>query len=110
ILYIVIREYVDKGVCEFTYHKLITEYGDLFNKKLYERKPVELILTPLGFVEQPLGRFKFFKLNTEVQEIKFIVKSLNRPKGLDFAKMLEAASGIEELRTRKLKFSGSDNF
>ncbi|MEM2108924.1 MAG: hypothetical protein QW327_00300 [Candidatus Odinarchaeota archaeon] len=110
ILYIVIREYVDKGVCEFTYHKLITEYSDLFNKKLYERKPVEHFLAPLSLVEQPSGRFKFFKLNTDAQEIKFIVKSFNQHKNLEFAKFLEDASGVGELRERKLKFSGSDRF
>ncbi|WEU39830.1 MAG: hypothetical protein OdinLCB4_004995 [Candidatus Odinarchaeum yellowstonii] len=106
ILFLVSKEYVENKNCDFTYHKLLLNYKELFNKKLYERKPVETFLTPLDLVKTAPGRFKIFKLNTEAKEVKFIVNQLNELKGEGDLSLLESAAGVTVLRERKVRFSG----
>ncbi len=106
ILFLVVREYVEGGGFEFTYHKLILEYSGLFNKKLYERKPVERVLIPLGFIKPSSGRVKIFRLNTGLEEVGFIVNLLNTAIDNNVLSLVEAAAGVGELRERKIKFSG----
>ncbi len=108
ILFIIVKDYVERKIREFTYHKLISEYNELFNKKLYERKPVELILSPLGFINQSYGRFKIFQLNTEIKEVNFIVNQLSLFKAESKLSILESAAGLNELRERKIRFSGAE--
>lgn len=107
ILYLTIKSYVENKLAEVTYHKLILDYSDLFNKKLYERKPFERVLEPLRFIDRAGERFKVFRLNTELEEIKTVAQFLSRLGDDAALKEFEECSGVSDLRDRKTRFSGA---
>ncbi|MHA1410602.1 MAG: hypothetical protein ACTSQY_09920 [Candidatus Odinarchaeia archaeon] len=106
LLYLFIKEYVVKKTNTFTYNKMLIEHKDLFNKKLYDRKPVETLLLPLGYVNVSEGRFKFFSLNLESEEIRRIISLFSKIEDSDSISELESAAGLSKLKDRKLRYSG----
>ncbi|MHA1754962.1 MAG: hypothetical protein ACTSYR_05555 [Candidatus Odinarchaeia archaeon] len=106
VLYLMLKEYALNNNNQFTYHKLISEHRDIFNKKLYERNPVEEILEPLELVEKEVGRFKVFKLNTRNNLISKILEKLENILNTDELSHLETIVGLDKIRERKIRFSG----
>ncbi|WXG46242.1 MAG: hypothetical protein WED05_06190 [Candidatus Atabeyarchaeum deiterrae] len=106
-LYFLLSDYVESGVNSFTYHGVIADRRNVFSKDIYERKPAEKILRPLGYL-RVIGedRFKTFSLQTErpsVSRLTALFKSVTKRDGKE---SIEKWAGVNLLKERRRKYSG----
>lgn len=106
-LFFLLSDHIASGVNSFTYHSAIADRREIFSKDIYERKPVEKVLQPLGYMKV-IGeeRFKTFKLQTNrpsVSRLVALFKEIgNRGEKEDLARW----AGVSLLKERRKKYSG----
>ncbi|MFX0096991.1 MAG: hypothetical protein ACFE7E_04440 [Candidatus Hodarchaeota archaeon] len=106
ILYYLLRHYIDESIQTMTLHGLLSAHPDIFSKTIYERKTVQDILAPLGYVRFEEGRIRNIQLRIELSEVSRLVKLLKSYIRRETKEKLEELVGVSELRKRKIKFAG----
>jgi len=106
ILYCLLRHYIDENIQTMTLHGLLSAHSDIFSKTIYERKTVQDILAPLGYVTFEEGRIKNIKLQIERSEVSRLIRILKSYIRRESKDKLEELVGVAELRKRKIKFAG----
>lgn len=106
ILYYLLRHHIDENIQTMTLHALLSSHSDILSKTIYERKTVQDILAPLGYVTFEEGRIRNIKLQVRSSEISRLIRLLRAYIRRETQEKLEEAVGVTELRKRKMKFAG----
>jgi hypothetical protein len=106
-LFFLLSDHTASRVNSFTYHSAIAERRNVFSKDIYERKPVEKVLEPLGLIKIIGGeRLKTFKLQTSRPNVVRLVNLFKESEKKGQKDKVSEWAGVNLLRERRMKYSG----
>jgi hypothetical protein len=107
LLFFLLSDHVESRANSFTYHGAIMDRRDIFSKDIYERKPVETVLQPLGLVRVTGGeRFKAFRLQADRPNTNRLIALFKELTSKGKKDDIAGWAGVHILRERRMKYAG----
>nr|MDO8099163.1 hypothetical protein [Candidatus Njordarchaeota archaeon] len=106
-LFFLLSDHIASRINSFTYHSAIAERRSIFSKDIYDRKPVEKVLEPLGLMKVIGGeRFKTFKLRSNRPNVIRLLNLFKESDNKGEKDKVAEWAGVTLLRERRMKYSG----